>query len=481
MTETNTLEKSKEYKKWTKLLKKTTYISYFLIFLGGLEINAVQISMLYYLEESFKMTPDEVRLYYSLAEAFNALGQCFSGLLIGRYMDRTRNLKLSCLLILCATIVGNLLYSLPVHVSFIVIGRFLCGFNEAFQVAFCGEFKRCYHKEDELIQVLSWYELFFAIGMATGPGAPVIFSWVYLKIGGWIINKYNALHVFLVVLLALLFIILWFQLTDLSKDLDRMREKFNIMSKSSHEEQALKKRSGKINSGKDRLTNGEICKSNKHAFVPKGSRKLMEWRELLQIDIISLCTCYTIIRYCTNASVALITMDAATLFHWPVSWISWLTIAGACTHFLVITTLIKCRVFKGLRRNYFFYLSALNLTFVMLAIIPLPRIDNFKSYTLQLLYLAFLILAKGWTFFNAQSAGKILLFNTVTPENSCLIDSIRSSVGSLARLFAFSTSFLCFKYPGYFILPAGTILFIGNCVIVYRYKVLLYNKSKGVK
>ncbi|XP_066932544.1 uncharacterized protein [Clytia hemisphaerica] len=481
MTGTTTLEKSEEYKKWTKLLKKTTYISYLLIFLGGLEINAVQISMLYYLEESFKMTPDEVRLNFSVAEAFNALGQLFSGLLIGRYMDRTRNLKLSCLSILCATIVGNLLYSLPVHISFIVIGRFLCGFNEAFQVTLCGEFKKCYHKEDELIQVLSWYELFFAVGMATGPGAPVFFSWVNLKIGGWMINKYNALHVFLVVMLALLFIILWFQLTDLSKDLDRMREKFNTMSKSSHDEQALEKRSKKINSGKDRLTTGENGKSSKHASVPKEARKLMEWRELLQIDIISLCTCYIIIRYCTNASTSLIVMNAATLFHWPVSWISWLTIAGACTYFLVITILIKFGVFKGLRRNYFFYLSSLNLTLVMLAIIPLPRIDNLKSYTLQLLFLAFLILAKGWTYFNAQSAGKILLFNTVTPENSCLIDSIRSSVGSLARMFALSTSFLCFKYPGYFILPAGTILFIGNCVIVYRYKVYLYKQRKGVK
>ncbi|XP_066927856.1 uncharacterized protein [Clytia hemisphaerica] len=481
MAETTTLEKSEEYKKWTKLLKKTTYISYLLSFLNGLEANAVLIVLLYYLEESFKMTPDEVRLYYSLTEAFNALGQIFSGLLMGRYMDRTRNLKLSCLLILCATIVGNLLYSLPIHVLFIIIGRFLCGFNEAFQVAFCGEFKRCYHKEDELIQVLSWYELSNAIGMAAGPGAPVFFSWVYLKIGGWMINKYNALHVFLVVLLVLLFVILWFQLTDLSKDLDRMRVKFNTMSKSSHDEQALEERSGRINSRKDRLTTGEICKSNKHASVPKGSRKLMEWKELLQIDIISLCTSYTIIRYCTNASASLIAMNAATLFHWPVNWISWLTIAGAGTHFLVITILIKCHVFKGLKSNYFFYLSALNLTLVMLAIIPLPRIDNFKSYTFQLLYLAFLMLAKGWTYFNAQSAGKILLFNTVTPENSCLIDSIRSSAGSLARLFAYSTSFLCFKYPGYFILPAGTILFIGICVIVYRYKVYLYKQRKGVK
>uniref|UniRef100_A0A7M5XBD5 Major facilitator superfamily (MFS) profile domain-containing protein n=2 Tax=Clytia hemisphaerica TaxID=252671 RepID=A0A7M5XBD5_9CNID len=309
------------------------------------------------------MTPNQSRLYYSLAEMFNAFGQMTSGLMIGRFMDRTRNLKLTCLLILCATIVGNLLYSLPFHISFILIGRFLCGFNEAFQVALCGEFKRCY-KEDDLIRILSWYELFFAIGMAVGPGAPVIFSWVNLKIGHWWINKYNALHVFLTLLLVLLLILLWFQLTDLSKDLDCMKEKH------------LRQRS-QLQCKKDEQR-GSLASTEHHdneRYNKKGqSRKLMKWKELLQIDIITLCGCYTILRYAANASAALIAMDATTLFHWPVSWISWLTIAGAGTNFLGITMLIKCGVFKGIKRNYFCFLSAINTTMFILALMLLPKI-----------------------------------------------------------------------------------------------------------
>ena len=109
MTEIVTMEESPEYKKWKNRRNRTIYMAYFIIFLGGLEVNAVIIALLYYLNESFNMTPDQIRLYYSLAEMFNALGQITSGLLIGRYMDRTRNLRLSCLLILWATIVGNVL------------------------------------------------------------------------------------------------------------------------------------------------------------------------------------------------------------------------------------------------------------------------------------------------------------------------------------------------------------------------------------
>eukprot|EP00111_Clytia_hemisphaerica_P023628 TCONS_00069658-protein len=73
--------------------------------------------------------------------------------------------------------------------------------------------------------------------------------------------------------------------------------------------------------------------------------------------------------------------DATTVFHWPVSWISWLTVTGAGTHFLVITMLIKCHVFKGIKPNYFF-LSALNTTMFILALMLLPKITSIKSYTL---------------------------------------------------------------------------------------------------
>ena len=139
MSETVAMKKSEEYEKWKIRRNRTTYTTYFIIFLAGLEINAITIAMLYYLEEAFNITSDQIRLYYSVAEMFNSLGQLSSGLLIGRYIDKTRNLRLPCLLILWATIVGNLLYSLPFNISFILIGRFLCGFNEALQVALCGK------------------------------------------------------------------------------------------------------------------------------------------------------------------------------------------------------------------------------------------------------------------------------------------------------------------------------------------------------
>ena len=132
------IENTQEYKRWQQKRNRNTYISYFLIFLGGIEGNAVSVTLLYYLNESFGMTADKLRMYYSIAEMCNGLGQISSGLLVGRYMDRTRELRFVVLFILWVTVIGNLLYALPFNMAFIIIGRFFCGFNEAFQVALCG-------------------------------------------------------------------------------------------------------------------------------------------------------------------------------------------------------------------------------------------------------------------------------------------------------------------------------------------------------
>ena len=118
---------------------KATYISYFIIFLGGLEINAITVTLLYYLVENFDISFNQARMFFSICEFFNGVGEIISGACIGRYVDKTRNLRFVVLVTLWATIVGNMLYALPFHLSFIFIGRFLCGLNEVFQVALCGK------------------------------------------------------------------------------------------------------------------------------------------------------------------------------------------------------------------------------------------------------------------------------------------------------------------------------------------------------
>ena len=124
---------------WKRHRRNMTWISYFLILMYGFEILSVAVTMVYYLSLSFSMDNNKASMYSCIIETFCGIGQLCGGMVFGRYLDRTRNLRFVVLANLVSIIVGNLLYSMPFHVGFLMVGRFLCGLNESLQTAFCGK------------------------------------------------------------------------------------------------------------------------------------------------------------------------------------------------------------------------------------------------------------------------------------------------------------------------------------------------------
>ena len=84
-------------------------------------------------------SPIESLNVFSMAETCNAVGQLLGGFIIGRYTDRTRNLRRVFLINLLIVIIGNFLYSVPYCVAFLIVGRFLCGTNESMQTSIGGK------------------------------------------------------------------------------------------------------------------------------------------------------------------------------------------------------------------------------------------------------------------------------------------------------------------------------------------------------
>ena len=125
---------------WKRHRRNMTWISYVLILMYGFELLSVIITMVYYLSLSFDMDNNKASMYTCIIETFCAVGQLSGSMVIGRYLDRTRNLRFVVLINLVFIIVGNMLYSMPFHVAFLMVGRFLCGLNESLQTALCGKF-----------------------------------------------------------------------------------------------------------------------------------------------------------------------------------------------------------------------------------------------------------------------------------------------------------------------------------------------------
>lgn len=129
-----------DYHAWLIRRRNTTWISYFLIFLYGIEAQSVMVTMIYYISDNFKMTTIESSFYFGIIEAIMSIGQVLGGLIIGRYTDRTRNLRLVILVNIILIMSGNLMYSLPFHLALLAAGRLLCGVNESLQTAFSGKY-----------------------------------------------------------------------------------------------------------------------------------------------------------------------------------------------------------------------------------------------------------------------------------------------------------------------------------------------------
>ena len=111
-----------------------------LTFISGVEDQCMVVTYMYYLHERLNVSFLEAGFYYSISEGAFCVSNALSGILFGRYVDRTRNMRFVFLLTLAIIGLGNLMYSIPYALWSIVVSRFLCGINEALQTTICGEY-----------------------------------------------------------------------------------------------------------------------------------------------------------------------------------------------------------------------------------------------------------------------------------------------------------------------------------------------------
>ena len=207
----------------------------------------------------------------------------------------------------------------------------------------------------------------------------------------------------------------------------------------------------------------------------------MKWRDFLQPDILSLCVTYGLVRYTVNTLISIASMYAVSLFHWSVDSLSWMHIISGASAYFIIIIIIRLKIVRGIRRTYFAYLWA--SIFVVFAFVDLmlPKLIEIKDYYAQIAYFITPIFLKCWIYFFATSSGKVLLFNTVTPENACVIDGVRSTVGAVMRLAAYGGSFLFFTYAEWFTLPLGLIQLIAIYVLMFRMNTHFHNAYKKIE
>lgn len=219
---------------WKKKRRRTVGAYLLCGAIGGVDYSAVLVTLYLYLTDLVKT--DQPKLYYGLTLSSFCLSSAIVGPLAGRYIDKTRKMKLYTNFVLVAQIIGNLLYVIHFHPIYLVISRFIAGIADTFNSICCGEIVRIYDS-NESTSALWWLAISNSVAFALGPCLGVIFKGkVNFNIGSLTINYLNFVGIFVAGMTLLVLIIANFFLYDCSaefdlkqnmKELEKLDIKFN--------------------------------------------------------------------------------------------------------------------------------------------------------------------------------------------------------------------------------------------------------------
>ena len=104
-----------------------------------MENLGVEVTAIFYFHQSLGLSLTDAAFYYTMSGTLVCISSAFSGILFGRYVDKTRNMRFVFLLNVAIIGIGNLVYAIPYTLWWVMFGRFLCGINESLQTTVCGK------------------------------------------------------------------------------------------------------------------------------------------------------------------------------------------------------------------------------------------------------------------------------------------------------------------------------------------------------
>ena len=131
----NTNEK---YQLWLRKRTIFHWVANVLILIYGISANISNLTFIFYIHDRFSISLQRVGFYYSISFTGNSLIQMVGSLILGRYVDRTGNIKLTIMFIILLSFICHLFYSFHPNIWVIVAANCLSGISEALQSAVLG-------------------------------------------------------------------------------------------------------------------------------------------------------------------------------------------------------------------------------------------------------------------------------------------------------------------------------------------------------
>jgi len=225
------LEAWKKKRKWTVIMFAVHRVVF------GVQYSNIFSTLWIYL--TTLVHTDNPHLWYGLISVSFHISGTILTLMVGRIVDKRRNIR-SCYLVCTAlTVIGNVLYSIPYSVYYVLAGRFITGAIVATRPIVVGEVARVYEK-GEVLRMLSLQGMCFGFGLTMGPALNFLFVKFDYTIWNFHMTYANAPSLFLSVVFVILEIMIFYLIHDVSKEYDLKEDH----AKQHNAEQENTKRSG---------------------------------------------------------------------------------------------------------------------------------------------------------------------------------------------------------------------------------------------
>ncbi|XP_066912381.1 uncharacterized protein [Clytia hemisphaerica] len=337
----------KSLEQWERQRSHMLVLMAFQQLMNGIEYSITYATMWLYIKSVDPLASDSKnRIFYSLIATSKFASTILFSPIIGKIMDKHRNLRTLTLFANILAVIGNLVYTFNFSIWCLLIGAFLTGFQGTTRPIGYSEVSRCYSK-DEVQSKLALTAGADGVGFLIGPVLNFFFINVDIKIGSWHLNYYNAAVGFLAIVYLILIIADVIFLKDISKDLELSGERSLLLDE---EEDADKEDDENLQTFEKWSIGTYVdiaiiaCLTFLTAFLP-----YMEdiWASLLIIDIQGLTVKEMNIFFLICAISSIITMvifikfnfTGSTLYYLAITWILALLIQQNLTALLKIYTL----------------------------------------------------------------------------------------------------------------------------------------------
>lgn len=205
------------WKEWERKRRHTFIGFLFVGFSVGLDCSVVFSTLFLYLRDLVKTRQPD--MWYGIIVAFFFISSTIFGTVFGRWLDKTRRVRIYVNVTLLVQILGFVLYTIPTHAAFLLVGRTICGISDSFASVASGEVFRIYDKKESTVAMI-WLSSSYVIGFMIGPALNFLFTEINFNIGPVQINYLNFIGIFMSALLVIGVVIVNFLVHDCSLQFD---------------------------------------------------------------------------------------------------------------------------------------------------------------------------------------------------------------------------------------------------------------------